>query len=347
MSELEGPLALSEQTAIETSPPPVGEAPEPSIDDTLSAAWDKAQTGLERDEGGKFKSDKPETQTTESAVQPPKEGTEPETPIVPAIDPPQSWTAEARAYWPKLPPEAQTYIAQRESEAHKAITSYGERLKSFEPLERVITQYRGDFEKRGLDAARATATLFEAQRSLDNNALDGLIQIGLSYGIDLRPLLSGQQAALPAHDPRVGQVEQRLNQIQQTIEQQRQSDVEALVNGFKADHPHFDAVQDHMAGFIPVLREKHPGLPHHQLMQKAYDEAVWANPETRTLLLTEKAKKEETERKEAEVKKQEELKKRAEEAAKAAKVNVRSGTAHATPKSVDDTLNEIARRVYG
>jgi hypothetical protein len=355
MSEViaDAAVAAPETTTIDTNPPPVAENniqdTAPSIDDTLSAAWDKAQTGVDRDESGRFKSDKPADPPVENSAALPPEGTiEPDKPAapVPTIDPPNSWAAEARAHWAKLPPEAQTYIAQRESEAHKAITSYGERLKSYEPLDKVITQFKSDFEKRGLDAPRALATLFEAQRQLDNNPIDGLISIGLSYGIDLRSLLAGQQGALPASDPRVGQVQQEVQTIKQTLEQQLKQQQEqqaaadaAMVKEFAKDKPHFEDVRALMASFMKD--------GHAETLQDAYDMAVNASPKIRARIQADQRAAEEKKRQELESKAQEEAKRKAADAAKAAKVNVKSGTAHPNPRTMDDTLEEIARRAYG
>lgn len=362
MSELETggtPAPEASSAVIDTAPAPVAENTL-SMDDDLSNTWDRlnVNNGSDRSEDGKFVSPNPEPENKDLAAQPPTEGTEPETPAVtqpaPTIDPPNSWTAEARAHWAKLPPEAQAYIAQRESEAHKAITSYGERVKSYEPLDRVITQFKADLDRRGLQPAQAIATLFEAQQMLDRNPLEGLIAIGRTYGIDLGAVLSGQQGTLPAPDPRVGQVEQRLNQIQQTIEQQRQqqeqahlAEVNALIETFKKDHPHFNAVEDEMMGLIPVMRQRHPGLSQKELLEKAYDSATYANPEIRKRIQEDQRIADEKKRKDAEEKAKEAAKAKAEEASKAARLNVKGSVAHPNPRTIDDTLNDLARKFYG
>lgn len=54
----------------------------------------------------------------EAAVEASEEAPEPETPAIPA---PVSWSAEAKAEFAKLPPEAQKIVAQRESEREKFV----------------------------------------------------------------------------------------------------------------------------------------------------------------------------------------------------------------------------------
>lgn len=347
--------AIESTPSIDTAPPAVGAPepkPEPTIDDTLNAAWDKAQTGVERGEGGKFvakNADAPaETKSEDSAVQPTETPVET---VKPSIDAPNTWTAEAREHWAKLPPETQEYILRRESESHKAITSQGDRLKSYEPLEKVISQYRQDFERRGLDAARSVATLFEAQRMLDQNPMEGLASIAQSYGIDLRAILTGQQQA-PA--PEVGQLRQHISRLEQQLndyQSQHQSAQQradaAVVQEFakqtdasgKPLRPHFDEVREDMAMLLQNGRA--------ETLEAAYEKACKLNETVSKRIEADQRKAAEEKRKAEEAAKQAELKKRAEDAAKAAKVNVKSGTAHPTPKTLDDTLAEIARRAYG
>jgi hypothetical protein len=342
--------------AIDTNPAPVGgntienPAPDtpPSLDDTLEAAWNKTQSnGVEKGPDGKFVSPNGKAADApadpDSVVQPPSEVVEP---AKPAIDPPNSWTAEAKAHWAKLPPEAQTYIAQREGEAHKAITSYGDRLKSYEPFDQIITQHKDEFARRGMQPAQAFAYLLNAQAQLDQNPIDGLVNIGLTYGIDLRPLLAGQQGSLPAPDPRLGQVTQELSQIKQTIqqqqqalEQQQQAEAEATLKEFAKDKPYFEEVRKLMSSFLKG--------EHAETLSDAYDMAVNASPKVRARIQADQRAAEEKKTAEAKAKAEEEAKKKVADATKSAKVNVRSTSAHPNPKSMDDTIAESARRLFG
>jgi hypothetical protein len=334
---------------IDVNPPPAGTPPAteaaPSIDDTLAKAWDDSQRETpERNERGQFVSksgsgkEPPADDKTDPAVQPPDKAPEPAK--LPVIDVPNSWTAEARAHWAKLPPEAQAYIAQRESEAHKAITSQGERLKSYEPLEQVITYFKDDIARRGIQPAQSFAALLHAQRQLDADPIEGLIGIARTYGYDLRALLQGQQQLAPTPvDPRIGQLEQRLGQAEQNYQRQQEAasqreraEINATLTEFAKDKPHFESVRTLMASFLYD--------DHATTLQEAYDMAVNASPAIRQRIQTDQRKADEEKR-------EQELKAKAAGALKSAKVNVRSGTAHPNPKTMDDTIDEIARRAYG
>lgn len=352
-------------TTIDTTPPPVGttngagdgastfaqsEPKKPTIDDTLEATWDRIQTGNERGPDGRFAS-KPNGQDTptNSAAQPQNQVVEPaKAPAEPtsAIDYPHSWAAEGRELWSKLPPEfrpLQEQAAKRDSESFKLISSQGERLKSYEPLDKLFTEFKPEFDRYGHSREQGIKYLLEAQRMFDANPLEAAIGLLLQRGIDLRPLLSGQQGSLPAPDPRVGQVEQRLNQLQQNVEQQleqqrkQQTDADqATVQEFAKGKPYFEEVRPLMASF---LRDGHA-----ETLQAAYDMAVAAHPTVSKRVEADKLKTAEEKRKQEEDRRQAELKGRAQDAAKAAKLNVKSSSAHPNPKSWDDTLEEAWNR---
>lgn len=357
---------------IDVNPPPVGAAPPPpaqpvlddkgpSLDETLSAAWDKAQrNGVERGEDGKFKSDKPAEQivadeTTEQAVQPTTEGkTEP---ALPAIDPPHSWTAEGKELWAKLPPEfrrLQEIALSRDGESHKQITSQGERIKSHEPVERVINEFKDEFSRRSLTPDQGIRALIEAQRMLDANPIHGLVTIARTYGIDLQSLLSGQPGAVPQADPAYGQLRQELAQVRGELKKytddhsasQQAADV-ALVKEFasKADatgkplYPHFEELRQDMAFLLNGGRVT--------TLEAAYQMASRLNETVSKRIEADQRKAAEESKKAEEARKQAEEKKRAEEAAKAAKVNVKSTITNPSSKTLDDDLRAIAARHYG
>jgi len=322
------------EAKVETKPEPTTpEARDAALTDELSAVWDKEQTnGTDRGDGGRFKSNKPAE--TKLADQPQAEVSEPATP---AIEAPQSWSAEARAQWAKLPPEAQKYIAQRESDAHKAITSQGEKVKAFEPFDQISSRYKPVFDRHGVKPHEAFETLLRAHSKLEQDPISGLVQVGLSYGIDLRPLLNGNTVHQP--DPRVQALEQTVFQLTQQHhqrEQQAQAAEQAQANTqiaeFAKDKPYFEEVRSFMGQLI--------ALEQATTLQQAYDMATHANPVIRERILSDQ-------RKAAETKRAEEAKAKADEARKSGRVNVRSGTAQPSPRSMDEDIEALAARLYG
>lgn len=346
----------------QSSPTPVTivEKHEPTIDETLLAAYNKVNK--DRDEKGKFKaSDASAEPATETDPELPLETADAETnptdhpeeakvePAKPAIDPPHSWSGEHKAKWATVPPELQTYIAQRETDAHKAITRAGEYIKSHEPFDQLIQHHQEKFARRGISPAQSFATLLAAQDALDENPLSGIVQIGLSYGYDLRPYLQGaqQQGGQPMQvDPVVAQLRAELSEVkgemtagkraameaQRAAEEQQFAQANTVITDFSKDKPHFEDVRVLMGRLIESGEAKN--------LNEAYDMAVNAKPDIRQRIQADQ-------RKADEAKRQADAKVKADAARKAAATNVKSGTVTKSPKTMDDDLQEIARRHYG
>lgn len=275
----------------------------------------------------------------------------------PAIAAPQSWSAEAKAEWGKLPPKAQDYIAQRESEVHKAVTQMGSALKAFEPL-RPIYEYLG---QTGVPQGRESEVITawaRAQHALDTNPVEALKWLAQSYNVDPAQLAGpGKSPEPPAgtppasvvddlfKDPRFDQLQPVIQGLQKKIDdqdkalryfygqqqtrehaetEQRQSYVNTVISDFSKGKPEFAELQDDIIREVKVLRDADPKLPMEKVLEQAYDRARWANPSFRTRILEEQRKTE------ADKAKQEAAKKQA-EAKKHAAMNVRSGAAASTP----------------
>jgi hypothetical protein len=353
-------IALPDAPAAAPMPVTIVETPKVTIDDTLRAAWDKAnpprQNGKFAPKADKATEGEPAAEAppleTKSAEQPAEKAPEPATP---AIEVPISWSAEMKAKWASLPPDAQSYIVQRDKETQQAISRIGnekkgleERVASYQPIDQLIDKHRDEFSRRGVAPAQAFETLLNAQRSLDENPLLGLVQIGLTYGIDLRQFLPQQvqsQIAAPAPEVvqlknTVSRLESYLTEHQRSQEAAKQAEFQQTENAlrseietFSKDKPHFEAVKAHMSALLTSGAA--------DTLQKAYDQAVWAIPEIRERIQMDQRKADDEKR-------LAEQAKVAAAAKKSASVNVKSATASGnTPKTMDETLREIAGKRYG
>ena len=109
---------------------------------------------------------------------------------------------------------------------------------------------------------------------------------------------------------------------------------------FSKDKSHFKDVEDDVANLIPAIRAKNPNDKPLDILAKAYDAAIWANPAVRERILADQRKADEEKRRAESVKK-------ATDAKKSAAVNVKSGTAgKTTPRSWTDTLESEADRLF-
>ena len=333
----------------------------PTMDETMRATWDKLNP--KRDLGGRFApkdgeqaAESVETpaanETKESAGQTAEQATGTEQ-HASSTEPPHSWSAEAKALWATVPPAAQAIIAKREAEAHQAITRAGEQIKAFEPIRNVVEQFSGTFERNGLAPHEGIARVMAVEQWLGREPKAAIAEIAKAYGVDLKTL-TGEQAATAAEGTQgageepayvstlkreLAETKEVLNRVTSHLtEQQRsqlQSEQSALarqIADFAKDKPHFEAVRKHMAGLMQTGAA--------ETLDDAYEMAIHAVPDIRKRI-------QEDQRKQDEEKRVAETAKKAADAKKSAAVNVKSTTgAGTTPRTMDDTLGEIARKHY-
>ena len=310
-----------------------------SLDEVLSKVYDDAH------------SPKPKAEEKAPADQAPIAAPEPAQ--SPAIAAPTSWSAENQQLFAKLPPEAQRYIADREREATQLISRQGGELKTFEPIRPVLQALNQWGVPQGREA-EVIQSWARAQAFLDQNPTEGLKWLAQSYGVDLGKL-AGQPAQQPAQgqqplddlfkDPRVEPLEgeikalkdyiQRLGghvQQKDLLEQQRmqaeverqKADLQKQIDEFAADKPLFRKIESEVTHQVALWKSKDPSLSPKELIEKGYDSAVNANPETRALIRAE------ADRAAAEKAQREAAAKQA-QAKRLAGMNVRTGASASTP----------------
>ena len=357
------PAASPAEAVVETSTPAPApqetsasetiETADSSLDADLVAVWDKnANAG--RDDRGRFapaNTDAAKSAGVETEGQIPSEGTaETAEPSIPA---PHSWPAEMKAKWATLPPDAREYIAKRESEAHSTISRMGQTVKAFQPVAETLEQHREVFERNGLGYQDGIKALLNAQIALEQNPVAAINHLAKAYGVDLAKVYGGN-GEQPSGQPHIAALEAQIanlnRQLQETsqrvmtrehreTEAQRQT-LESVVSEFLKDKPDFDAIEPDVMSLLPAIRDRNPGASPRELLAEAYEKAQWVNPDAR-------ARRLDADRKAAEAKAAEENAKRAAEAKKHTALNVKTGqSSTGDRKTMDDTLQEIARRAY-
>lgn len=320
-----------------------------SIDETMRATWDRLNP--RRDEDGRFAAKdgeqaKPETVPADQSAEMKDE------PAAPAIDPPISWSAEHKAKWESVPLDLRQYIAQRDKEAQTAISRYGQHLKAYEPLGQVIDHFKDTFQRNGIAPADGIARLLAVESRLASDPAEAIKDIAKAYGVELSALITEtaadgapqQQGTLPpevsALKAELAQTKAELGKITSHLTAQERSRLQAenaaltkQIADFANGKPHFDNVR-HLMGAMMMTDET-------LSLEDAYERALYADPNTRQRILSDQRKADEE-------KQAQEARKRATDAKKAASVNVRStSVAGGNPKTMDDTLRETARRLYG
>jgi hypothetical protein len=352
-------------TPAPSAPQPVTivETPKPSLDDELSALYDKINAPEDKKPEPNSKTvaealaqeAEPELPLEPEITDPPKETAS--EPAVPAIAPPNSWSAEQKAKWDTLPPETRSYIAEREKDAHAKITQQGNELRAYQPYREINEHIRTQFNVPAGREAEVVVSWARAQQALDANPIEGLKWLAQSYKVDLAQLAGTPQAAKTDaeaiddlfRDPRLDrvmpEVKSEVNELRQQVmgltrqlqartvaEQQTQAQqVEKIISAFSADKEYWADIEDDVAHEIEVVKLRDPHLSYEKILEQAYDRALHANPATRARIQEDQQRKavaaQEAQRKAA----AEEAAKKAAQAKKVQAMNVRTGATASTP----------------
>lgn len=250
----------------------------------------------------------PEEGTTSKAVEsiavpaasaPPADKTPDQPEVVPA---PVGWSDEDRAHFATLPPNVQKTIARRESEREKALgqksQEFAERARRLEALDKVISPHRQTWELKGVSEDQALGQLLAAAKLLDERPAEALAWLARQRGVDLARLNQPNTAQPTA--PGFDKIQQRLERLEGTLTQaeqarvaQRQSALQQTIAAWEAEtgkdgqplRPHYAAVKATMVPLVDRLEKEHPTLSPAEILSKAYEQATWADPNTRQVLL--------------------------------------------------------------
>lgn len=218
-------------------------------------------------------------------------------PSSPPAGPPAGWSADAKAQWSTLPPAIQAAVSRREQEVSDGFRQKSEELKQWQGIEQQLAPRRQSFKQMGYqDDGQVIQHLLTFADAYAQNPTALIRHLATSAGLDLRQLAGqpavqprGQQRPTATAQPRSsnGQIDpavyNELNSLKQSLAERDRRDVQGQLERFAADpnHPHFEEVRRDMAAFI---RAGEPDL------QKAYERAIWSNPQVREKVLAEQAK---------------------------------------------------------
>lgn len=210
----------------------------------------------------------------------------------PTVAPPAGWTAAEKADWSKLPPAIQTAVSRREAEIANGGRQWSEEKRQYQTILAPIEQAS---RARGLDVGQGTQLLVAAQNALDANPVDGIRRIMATYGVTPEQLASHEPApqAQVRSDPVVPQLTQRLSALEAHIEESRTSQLKSEIDSFSKGKPHFAAVKEEMSRIALTLP---PELSTAEILERAYEQAVWVNADVRAKMIADQQAKADAER---------------------------------------------------
>lgn len=327
-----------------------------------------------RDEAGKFvKAEKPakESQKTPSpeaspeVAAAPAPGGEPAASASssPASAPdrdinraPSTWKPQVRNEWANLSPTIRAEIHRREADFQNGQAQLLPDARLGSEIKRATEPYRMLIESTYGTPDRAMSAFLQTAAALqmgsNSQKLQTIVGLSQQFGIDLSALSqpgSPQPQQQPFADPRIDQLlaHQRQQEEQRQANEQRQ--VEGVANSWISEkdaagnpkRPYIGDVIQEMSMLIPQIKQTHPHLAHAQILEQAYDRAVWANPDTRAALQG-------AQQSELQAKATADNQARIAQAKRAASVNVprRASTpTPAKPGSLEETLTSTAREL--
>lgn len=204
------------------------------------------------------------------------------------ISMPKSFKPEMAKDFATLPRHIQEIVAKREEDFHKELTKHDEERVFGRQINQIVTPYMAQIRAEGADAPKAIAELLNTAHLLRTGTPQQkgelLWRTAQTFGADMRQGL--QQQAQNQVNPQLQGLQQTVDGLKQQIErdavfkkQQEDDALQSQINTFAADpkNVHFEAVKAHMATLLRGGVAKD--------LQDAYDQAVYANPQTRSTLL--------------------------------------------------------------
>ncbi len=277
---------------------------------------------------------------------------------------PSSWKPAAKAAWADLPEPVRAEIYRRESDflnGNKGLrenADFGQSVKQVVEPYRMLIEAEGGTPEKAIAATLRTAALFRV--GTPQQKLEALFAIDKQYNAGLNAYvqqefnrLYAQQTGQPGQpaqqqpyqDPRVDQLiasMQKQEQERAAYEKQQSNNAVERFMAAKDEkgqplHPFVDNVLDDMSERVANIRRQNPAMNHEAALEQAYEAAVWANPETRAVLIGQQ---------QAQANQPVETLRKVEQAKRASAVNVpKRGALPATepPKTLDDTIRETGK----
>lgn len=273
--------------------------------------------------------------------------TPPATPETPVTIPPEvqrlGFRKEAADAYAAAPEVLRQEIQRRADDWHRGMQAVQPRVQFADSIDRTLAPFQQTLKNLNVTPEAAIDALLRADHGLrygspeaKRNTLFGLAQ---QFGIDLtgappapvdQNFAHLQSQVTQQHQWIQNQEAQRKQEQQQRTEREN-AELNSQIASFAADpkHSHFESVKGHMSALLQGGNAKD--------LADAYEQAVYANPTTRALVL---AEQQATAKAEAG--------KKAQAAKTVASVNVRTRPAlsPSTPiGSMDDTIRQTYRRL--
>lgn len=210
-----------------------------------------------------------------------------------ALQAPAQWKPQVKEKWNQLPREVQEEVLRREADSMRLIGSVGHKIRLADGVAEQLQSFIPRLQEQNIPVESFVGDIFTTVKQLSTgspvdkaNVLANIIQ---SYGIDVG-ILDNVLSHRLSESPEVLQARRAMAQAQSIVEQNRTAvqgqaaeRASSVVTQFAADpkHEFVGNVRFMMADLLDSGQCK--------TLDEAYTAAVWANPETRAILLKREA----------------------------------------------------------
>lgn len=250
-----------------------------------------------RDENGRFsKSAKPDVK---ESLQPQEAQNHQALADDTSLPPPNTWKQEKQELFKQLPRPLQEEISRRELERERYVTQKGEEFaryrRKFQDIEEAFEPHQQELDLAGVSSGQVVKQLLSMQTWMQKEPKAAINHILASYNLTPQDLMQQAQEQ-PAADPRFQSLQEELEQLKGYIStqqereanqshQQVETEIQSFANEKNADgnlaRPYFRDVYYEMLPIAQALREANPTASHRDVLDAAYDRAIYSHPEVR------------------------------------------------------------------
>jgi len=205
-----------------------------------------------------------------------------------AKEPPKSWAKEKHAIWAGLTPEAQDLILSREAQVNEGFAKYQGIEPKFKELDAVLSPLDPMISSYGTTRGQFVKQLTDWHMALSNNPLEAFPALMRAYGFNPQgssaqpsnDLIDPLRPVLSQYEQGISEAKREAQEARRALDEMQRSQVSRDIAKWAEGKPHYEKVRQQMGLLIKSAAEVGQELS----LDDAYDQAVWANPETRDAL---------------------------------------------------------------
>lgn len=225
----------------------------------------------------------------------------------PEISAPNSWRNEPKELWKQLPRKLQEEIAKRETDRERYFTRESARLKNLKEVEEIFEPYVNELHARGATPAQVVRQLVAFNNLYEQDPVGTIRQMLQAKGLSLEALQEAQAQTDPKYEALTKEL-QELRTWRQQLEQGQatqahdytvsaiQSFAEQVGQDGKPVRPYFNDVLQTMLPIADALKRQNPEALPEEILNAAYERAVYIHPEVRQKLIDSEVKAREAKR---------------------------------------------------